>query len=234
MGAVGKIRFRCAAEQAAVLVLKQHAIRDSIHKPEGLERYIKQYHSSWGRFARDVAKISIDDEELVFVSGFVKTAEWALAAASQSAREGEFVFGGEFGPSVKTSFSVETAHSTYMSVEQRCSGPRIPRLPPSDDAPEPTRTEVDTGFDQCIFLIRYKLKRRFALFPTVLRGSAGDEVTSRSPSPGNGTGDVGSHEDVDIMMSPPPPCEVRPYMFLGEPYGLTAWVHSQTIHSMTS
>ncbi len=174
MGVTGKIRFRCADEQAAVLVLKQHAVRDSVHRPEGLERYIKLNHKSWCRFARDVARISIEDEEIVFVSGFVKTAQWALAAAAYHAKAGEFLFGGEFGPSAKATFSVETTTTSVMSVEQRCSGVRPSALYPN---------LAGDRFDQCIFVHRYKFKNRLSLFPTVLRAAAQDDTLDPPRSP---------------------------------------------------
>ncbi|KAH9889000.1 hypothetical protein C8Q73DRAFT_175835 [Cubamyces lactineus] len=167
-GASGGVRFKCSDEQAAILVLKRPGNREVLHPCRDLTQYILSNHQSWYTFARDVFRLDIAEDDIIFVSGSIKTAEWALAAATHRAREGEVSFGGEFGPLAKATFSVPTTREMSMSLEHR-TGPHSSALVAGNE--EPT-------YDQCVFLHYYKLKRRKILAPKVIRAAGG-----RLPSP---------------------------------------------------
>ncbi|KAI0351924.1 hypothetical protein OH77DRAFT_1486696 [Trametes cingulata] len=171
-GFSGGFRFKCSDEQGAVLVLKQPGRREMLHPCLDLTQYIVHNHLEWCAFARDVCRLDIGDDEIIFVSGFVKTAEWALAAATHRAREGELFFGGEFGCTAKAVFSVSATREESMSVEHRTGPHRITMV---------ASTEEST-FDQCVFLHYHKLKRRKLLSPKVIRAAGGEAQPDRSPS----------------------------------------------------
>ncbi|KAI0372678.1 hypothetical protein BV20DRAFT_38503 [Pilatotrama ljubarskyi] len=167
-------KFKCSDEQGAVLVLKRPATREMLHPCRDLRQYIVCNHRAWCTFARDTCRLDIEDDNIIFVSGFVKTAEWALAAATHRAREGELFFGGEFGPTAKAIFSVSATREESMSVEHRSGPHRIMSAASAGD---------DPPFDQCVFLHYYKLKRRKLLSPKVIRAAGEKTQWDSPPSP---------------------------------------------------
>ncbi|KAI0754014.1 hypothetical protein C8Q80DRAFT_1116867 [Daedaleopsis nitida] len=199
----GKLRFKCADEQGAMLVLKHDATRDDLHPSKDLKQYIIRNHDSWFRFAQDVFRLDLPQHRIIFISGSVKTAEWALAAVTHCTREGEIAFSGAFAPAAKAAFSVGGVQEVSMSVEQRCGPKRLPADSTSksesvrDEREDLANTNISDGqgdasavsalkADQCVFVHYYKLKRRHVLGPKVIR--AASEVPSspaarrRSPS----------------------------------------------------
>ena len=158
-----------------MLILKQAAHREVLHPSKDLAQYIIRNHRNWYRFAQDVFRLDLKEEDIIFIHGSVKTAEWALAAATQRAREGSLLFGGEFGPLARATFSVSASRSAAMSMEHR-SGPKVARLGAGAE-------DSQNEFDQCVFLHYYKIKRRQFLGPKVIR-AAGERSSSRSPQIG--------------------------------------------------
>lgn len=191
MPVTGSIRFRCSDEQAAVLVLKRGAHREEVPPGHTISSYVVRNHAKWYRFAVDVVQLDIREEDVIFIRGSLKTAEWAVAAAVGGAREGELVFGGDFGPSMKAGFSVGVTQRMSMSIECR-TGPLLTKDASQSSIDEPP-------FDQCVFLLYYKLKRRPFLTPKVIRGAAGprDSPNTKDPdtnSPLRSKSDVGSDQ----------------------------------------
>ncbi|RDX40538.1 hypothetical protein OH76DRAFT_1366095 [Lentinus brumalis] len=169
-GVVAQLRFKCADEQGAVLVLKDDGAREALHPSRDLVQYIVRNHEAWHRFAQDVFRLDLVESDVLFVSGCVKTGAWALAAATHRAREGELVFGGTFGALSQASFSVAAEEKLTMSVEHRCG-------------PEPPQGSAQSKRDQCVFLHYYKLKRRRVLGPKVMRAASAEPSLGRPPSP---------------------------------------------------
>lgn len=178
-GVVGQLRFKCADEQGAVLVLQEDGAREALHPSKDLIQYIVCNHESWHRFAQDVFRLDIRESNILFVSGCIKTGAWALAAATHRAREGELVFGGTFGTLGQATFSVSAEEQITMSVEHRCG-------------PKSLKGDAEDKRDQCVFLHYYKVKRRRVLGPKVIRAASGEEIFpgSRSPSPDEFVGDA--------------------------------------------
>ncbi len=173
-------------------MLKHDARREAFHPSKDLTQYILRHHDAWFRFAQETFRLDIQQHDIIFVSGSVKTAEWALAAATHHARDCEIVFGGEFGPSAKAAFSFRATQDQSLSIEHRC-GPK-----PCPD--EPLTQEMPPKYDQCVFLHYYKLKRRRLLAPKVIRAAAGQSSLSRSRSPSESAGALGT-SSCDIMDS---------------------------------
>ncbi|EIW55099.1 uncharacterized protein TRAVEDRAFT_74059 [Trametes versicolor FP-101664 SS1] len=156
------VSFKCLDEQGAVLVMKHEGTREVILPCDTLTEYIKINHQSWYRFARDVFMLDIKEEDLIFVRGWVKTGQWAVAAATHHAKGGEFSFSGNFSSAVSAVFSVRTDRETCMSIESR-AGP----------AGSSSAAEGTPAFDQCVFLHYYKLKRNKFLPIKSIRAEAG-------------------------------------------------------------
>ena len=169
-----------------MLILKNDAHREVLHPCRDLTQYILLNHAGWHQFARNVCRLELKSQDIIFVCGWVKTAEWALAAATHRARDGEIAFGGDFGPAGQASFSVSASHEVSMSWEHR-RGPKNTQ----DDSAKPTK------FDQCVFLHYYKVKHRPFFVPKVLRAATEEEHSSRSSTP-NGSDYMESVDDDDV------------------------------------
>ncbi|RPD58796.1 hypothetical protein L226DRAFT_539425 [Lentinus tigrinus ALCF2SS1-7] len=188
-GIIGQLRFKCADEQGAVLVLKDDAAREALHPSKDLTLYIVRNHESWHRFALDVFRLDLGESDILFVSGCIKTGAWALAAATNRARDGELVFGGSFGVLSQATFSVSAMEKITIPVEHR-SGPK--RLA-GDAEPEDKR-------DQCVFLHYYKCKRRRVLGPKVIRAASEEQSCGRASSPDDPAGsDVVGHAGAELL-----------------------------------
>ena len=178
-----------------MLVLKNDAHREVLHPCRDLTRYILRNHAGWHQFACNVCRLDLKSQDIVFVCGWVKTAEWALAAATHRARDGEIAFGGDFGVGGQASFSVSATKEVSMSWEHR-RGPKD--------------TEGEEGkegkFDQCVFLHYYKVKHRPFFVPKVLRGATEEEHSSRSSSP-NGSDHMAFGEDEGALSKDVQPFE---------------------------
>lgn len=62
-----------------MLILKDGASLESIQPSISLAQYIYRNHQGWCRFVSQKVDFPFDPEDVVFVSGVVKTAEWAVA-----------------------------------------------------------------------------------------------------------------------------------------------------------
>lgn len=89
---------------------------------------------------------------------------FAIDVVQLDIREEDVIFGGDFGPSMKAGFSVGMTRHVSMSVEWR-SGP------PCADVKDAELGEAPL-FDQAVFLLYYKFKRRAFRAPKALRGAA--------------------------------------------------------------
>ncbi|KAM5544405.1 hypothetical protein V8D89_002065 [Ganoderma adspersum] len=182
-GPLAHIRFKFSDEQGAVLVLRNDAHREALHPGRDLTQYILLNHAGWHQFARNICRLDLKSQDIIFVCGWVKTAEWALAAATHRARDGEIAFGGDFGPAGQASFSVSATHEISMSWEHR-RGPKNMQ----EEGTEPSKS------DQCVFLHYYKVKHRPFFVPKVLRAATEEEHSSRSSTP-NGSDYMESVDD---------------------------------------
>ncbi|PIL29922.1 hypothetical protein GSI_07832 [Ganoderma sinense ZZ0214-1] len=162
---LGGIHFKSSEQQGAVLVLKRGADREMLHDSHTVNTYILQNHDSWCRFARDVRQLDLKPEDIMFVSGWIKTGpgEWALAATADRGQDTGITLGGSFGQGImRASFSFSTPW------EHR-------------HGPEGVQEDSEGAkYDQCVFLNYIKLKRR-PLFPLKrLRAAAEPRDLSRS------------------------------------------------------
>ncbi|OBZ73112.1 hypothetical protein A0H81_06650 [Grifola frondosa] len=178
-----QFRYKCSNERGALLRLNKPGHAVAIHSKKHIMDYIRLNHPSWCNFAADVVGLDKPEEEIIFVSGHVKTAEWALVAEYTSkTREGELSFIGNIGPSASANVSLSISHSVSMSVQYR-SGPSqaldirttqssFPSASSSQNDGT-TSTLQEPTFDQCIFLNYYKLKSRRFRGLKVIQAAAG-------------------------------------------------------------
>ena len=121
--------------------------------------------TSWCDFANNRLGIELEDKDIIFVSGFLKTTVWGAAAYSNVSDSAELVVaGGCFVPSASGTFRVSMSRGVKASVASR-AGPQGRISTWSDGASQ--------GFkhDQCIFLSYYKMKHRRMRRPQVMQAA---------------------------------------------------------------
>ncbi|KAI0715783.1 hypothetical protein C8T65DRAFT_726491 [Cerioporus squamosus] len=139
----GTMSYKVQQKAGAFLALKKPAHQTNLHCTEAIFQYLRANHAQWRDYAIQRRGRKIESQHILFVSGFVKTAVWAVGAfrhGSSSATlkiDAGAMFG---GMSAGVGMSV-TDCSEPMSL-YRC-GP-VERLPWKDDVPHPN--------DQCIFI----------------------------------------------------------------------------------
>lgn len=147
--------YRLEQQTGACLALKRPAHQTSLHCTEAIFRYLAAHYKEWRAFAIERRGRMIDTQRILFVSGFVKTAAWAVGAfrhGSSSATlkiDAGAMFGGGPSASVGAAISI-TDCSQPMSFHR--NGP-TERLPWEEGVSHPD--------DQCIFLQYAHLKYRF-------------------------------------------------------------------------
>ncbi|KAM5537201.1 hypothetical protein V8D89_009134 [Ganoderma adspersum] len=154
------LRYQCNADSGALLLLKQPAHKTVLDCPLHIKKYMMTHLASWHDFANRLG-IGLDDKDIVFVSGFLKT----TVHNSDSAEL--VIAGGCFVPEASGAFRASVSGGVETSVASR-AGPQGRVSNWTDGA--------DQGFkyDQCIFLSYYKMKCRGMLRrPRVMRAAAG-------------------------------------------------------------
>lgn len=118
-----------------------------------LREYVSKSHSSWFNFARSKG-YDVRPEEIVLVSGFTKTSEWAIAAykktASRTAQEFSF-------DSRTKRFTLTGSPNVNLWMEQR-SGPSRSRPLSTHSSKRASMTEPPK--DQCLFIWYHKVRHQ--------------------------------------------------------------------------
>ncbi|KAH9839021.1 uncharacterized protein C8Q71DRAFT_747171 [Rhodofomes roseus] len=178
------LRFRCTNEQGAVLVLPtKKAIGEQLLPNSLIPKYMGRNHAYWYEFATERAQLDLKQEDIILISGWIKTARWAVAAFVEGGREVELSFGAGQASLADASFSVTTTQGVSRSWHQH-SGPD------TDEETTAGSSSVSRSVqDQCVFLHFYKSKRRLGgILPKLLPmkiAAAGEDGARRWPSGGN-------------------------------------------------
>lgn len=177
-GSGGGLQFQCTDQQGAVLITKEAIDRDALLPNRWMVKYMRQHYHSWYVFATETQGLTLAKEELIFVRGWAKTADWSVAAFMHEGQSAQLSFNGDFGLPASASFSIAMSDNS-SPILQRNSGPRANRLnrrhgssPAGQKNTRATRSQGSKR-DQCVFLHYYKLKVRFGLWPTVMKAAAG-------------------------------------------------------------
>ena len=145
-GAHASYKFTCRSEKGAVLIPGDDITLWHVQRNKSFPEYVRLYHDSWHQFAQAQGRI-IDAEEIILVTGFLKTSEWAVAAISNHGKAHGVSFSAQGVPVAQAEFTLEHDTTVEMSVSQR-SGPKRS----CDSAARGPR-------NQCLFLKYYKAKR---------------------------------------------------------------------------
>ena len=148
-------------------------------------------HEHWCSYVRDVLGHDVSPQEIVLISGWGKaSADWAATVFSNTSTKRYASLRGQFGKLVGLEL--------FGSRTRVQSGPKVHRQ--GDIYPRPRGTPPDDlKKDQCMFVKRYKLKRRFKILHKIVAGAGYDRLPGNSGEGGSGTGviadDSGSDED---------------------------------------
>lgn len=160
VSASGGYSFSSKGKRGAVAILKDGGVEQRVSRSTAFQQYIYTHHMAWHAFARRRG-VHIGVQDIVLVSGFIKTTEWALAAYDnqEAAHEFSLSINASSVFSAESSFSLE--EKTHTGLRHRvgpCPQPgSSPTSPP--DSPLTEKTFV-RPHDQCVFLQYYKCKPR--------------------------------------------------------------------------
>ena len=182
--------YELTKNRGAALVTKYRTYRMDALVESALERYTKRHYESWVTFARH--KDYADDVHPVLVYGFDMTKDFAMVAYSDDYDSS----GADFIITVPTlassSSSIWGTWRTKGSPHTNC-GPQEGDPPPRErgvELPSPRSVEpgiIPSGFDQCVFVRYYTMRprKRFGIFPKVIRAGAGPHDLGSGDSRGN-------------------------------------------------
>lgn len=129
------------------MLLKDHATSKRVHPSD--KRFIDYMQKHWKEWHSLVSETMVlEPEQIVLVSGFVKTTQWAMAAFLNAGSAHEVAFQAGAGPFSQAGFSAAVSTEYSSSVQHRIG-------PISEDK---IQTEARPQ-NQCIFLSYFKLKR---------------------------------------------------------------------------
>ena len=140
------------------------------------------HHDSWFDFAR-VLGHDVNADDIVLVSGWVKTSQWALAACTNYGRAHEVTLDATVPSIASAKFEINLCEDVKMSVDQRSGPPG--RIEPVDDGP--------TTHDQCLFVKYYKMKKNKFRMKKIVAGAGPQEYP-----PGRDGSDSGSYFEVGV------------------------------------
>ena len=191
-GVAGSYKFSCSGKQGAVVVLGDYGTLSEVVKNNRFGPYMAKHYRSWYRFALSKG-VSIKEHDIVLVSSWIKTSQWALAAFADQQRSHELSFNANAGPFGAAKFAIRFGMNNEASVTQR-RGPR--RRSISNQGGQSNSGE--NVQDQCLFLRYYKLKKRFLLRDKIVTtvkardalGSPEDEILPPSGPSGSSAADT--------------------------------------------
>lgn len=142
----GGYSFTSDYKRGAVAVLEDGGTQEAVSRSTAFHRYIALYHQSWYNLARK-REIDLEVEDIVLVSGWIKTSGWSLATYASRGRSHAFSLsiGATGVASADGSMSFE--EKTRMGLQKR-------------SGPERSSSKATPPQDQCVFLQYYKCTNR--------------------------------------------------------------------------
>ena len=170
------ISFDLKGDQGAALVTKHRTYREDVELEFTFEAYTKRHYNSWIKFAREAGHGN--NIRPVIVTGFDMTKDFAMMAYTNN----DVSFRSEFTVSVPAVGSASvSAWGTWRTeglVYTNC-GPQLCCPPSPTQAADLTPSDgthaeaVPDGYDQCVFVRYFTIRKRAGIFPTIMRAAAG-------------------------------------------------------------
>lgn len=183
---------------------KYPTYREGTLLQSAFEKYTKRHYDSWVAFASH--KQYGDDVRPVLVSGFDMTRDFAMAAYSNEDASLE----SDFTVYVPTLASASA--SVWGTWRARCSphtnhGPQECSPPPRERATDlPSSQQANArsapdGFNQCVFIRYYTIRRRKWMFPKVIQAGAGPHNLGSGDNRGDTFPELTVQPDVELTTS---------------------------------
>ncbi|GJF00346.1 WD40 repeat domain-containing protein [Phanerochaete sordida] len=161
-----KADYTCHEAQGAALTLQSQATAEVILPSADLKDYILQHVVTWHEYATQVLRLGIKIEDIVVVTGWVKTApDWAATAFGFDKRAGASLSVGAHGAGA-AGVDVGWSSSTSVKTSSIQRHGTLYSLHPS----QPPATNLSRS--QCIFIKRLSVRTRLIL-PKRIEGGAG-------------------------------------------------------------
>ncbi|KIP05254.1 hypothetical protein PHLGIDRAFT_45620, partial [Phlebiopsis gigantea 11061_1 CR5-6] len=111
--------------------------------------YIAKNYKSWHSFALENG-YNVQESDIIFVHGFIKVSEWAIAAFSTKGNSHEISFSGSIGAFASNAhFAISVQDAASSTIHQRCGPVR-----------SASESVADIAKNQCLFLRFFKMKPR--------------------------------------------------------------------------
>ncbi|KAL1943341.1 hypothetical protein VTO73DRAFT_4416 [Trametes versicolor] len=129
----GSVGFKCAEDKGALLMLRPKG-EEKICQSAGLiKNYLRANHKKWEDFANDTDGLGLDlkAEDIIFVAGVTKTADWGVTAFMSSQNEVEGSISCNLSGIGAASINVRVTNDSAASLWKRAGPPPSWGRPPS-------------------------------------------------------------------------------------------------------
>ncbi|RDX46032.1 WD40 repeat-like protein [Lentinus brumalis] len=206
------IDFISTTSAGALVLLDSPGQSEVLRSKLRIVNYMYDNHRSWLEFANASASfgLDLDEEDIIFVCGTIKTTKWTVAAfQGVNFRQKEGLVTGPFGPYASVDLSISISDQILPTEHYRHGPQRRPRSVPLDHlskCPESTEPDLPHPPDQCLFVHYYKMKRRSSswLFDSELEWAAGGPLALDTPWPVDAAREFESEQRVDIVQESDP------------------------------
>ena len=170
------ISFQLTEKQGAALVTKYPTYREDIQREQIFEEYTKRHYDSWVTFAREDGHGN--DVKPVLVTGVDMTRDFAMMSYSNNGVSLASEFTASVPGVASASVSAWGTWRTEGLVHTTC-GPQLCYPPSSTQTvslvpPSSSHAEtISDGYNQCVFVRYYTVRKRPLLVPRVIKAAAG-------------------------------------------------------------
>ncbi|PCH44546.1 hypothetical protein WOLCODRAFT_105294 [Wolfiporia cocos MD-104 SS10] len=183
--------YTCTDDRAALLFLPSGAAHGRSYISKGIKDYIRQNEGEWYRIVAEHTQLDIKQGDLMFVTGWIKTSDYFLAACTHGAHVGSISLDAGIGGKAGISVTISGSKDVAPGWEQRTSlRPHNEDMNQSNASGSDGRQSDRDTNDQCIFIQYHKTKRRGILASLLPKLKASAEFRDPDdPSRGNGGAD---------------------------------------------
>lgn len=146
-------------------------------------------HEHWCSYVKDVIKLGVRPKDVVLVSGRGKSsADWAATVFSNKSTKYHASVQGQVGKLVGLEF--------FRSRSRVQSGPKVHRQ--GKKYPRPNGNPLtELTRDQCMFIKRYRLKKRLKILYKIIAGAGYDQLPKGGDKGDAGGGTKAEDHEID-------------------------------------
>lgn len=152
----------CTDQQGALAILDTPGTRALAHSDRKMRQHLKSNIASWLSFANENVGITLKEEDIYFVRGWVKTTRWAVVAFSGNSRHAKLRFQGNLNLPVTAAFQLDVRAESAAQCTPRIGPDNRPRLDTSQlgRLPGPRYEEPQSRPSSSLQTTRGKKKRK--------------------------------------------------------------------------